>query len=64
MYKEWGDTTVHINAHQLTNWSIGVDYYHMYEHPENILAAKVLILGLGFCNITITRWQQWTSKNS
>ena len=63
MYKEFGDTTIHINRHYLDSWSIGVDYYKMVEHPEGFLLAKVCIIGLLFFNITITRWQRWTSKS-
>lgn len=64
MYYEFGETTIHINRHHLNSWSLGIDYYYMYEFPENILSAKVCIIGLLFFNITITRWTSWISKNS
>jgi hypothetical protein len=64
MFKDFGKTTIHVNRQYSNSWSLGIDYYHMYDYPEGILSAKVCIIGFVFFNVTITRWTSWISKNS
>jgi hypothetical protein len=59
MYKDFGKTTIHINGHHLNSWSLGLDYYHIYDAGESTLLARVCIIGFLFFNITITRWVKW-----
>ena len=59
MYKDFNRNTIHVNRQYLNNWSLGIDYYHMYDFPEGTLSAKVCIIGLVFFRITLTRWYAW-----
>ena len=59
MYKDFNRNTIHVNRSQSNSWSIGIDFYCIYEQPVNTLQAKVLLIGLGFFNITFTRWYAW-----
>ena len=62
--RDFGNTTISFNFYHLDNWALGIDYYHMYEHPEQFLVAKVCLINFLFFNIAITRWVPWTSENS
>jgi hypothetical protein len=48
---------VHINAHHLDNWSVGLDYYKVFDYQPLRAVARVLQINLLVCNITLTRWQ-------
>jgi len=55
--KDWKVWTVHINAHHFDNWSLGLDYYKVFDYQPLRAVARVLQVNLLFFNITITRWQ-------
>ena len=63
MQKDWRLWTVYINRHYLSNWAIGIDYYHEYTHfalyKDRRLNARICQINLLFFNITITRWARW-----
>jgi hypothetical protein len=55
--KDWKVWTVHINAHHVNNWALGIDYYHVNDYQPLRMLARVLQINLLFFNITFTRWQ-------
>jgi hypothetical protein len=55
MRKDWRVWSVYLNRQHLYNWSVGIDYYHEYASPLEIM-ARICQINLLFFNITITRW--------
>jgi hypothetical protein len=56
--KDWSHWTLYFNLHTLSNWAIGLDYYHEYTYLPQELVARIFQINLLFFNITITRWSK------
>jgi hypothetical protein len=54
---DWTSWTIYFNISHLTNWGIGVNYYHEYNYVPTELLARIFQIDLLFFNITITRWE-------
>lgn len=56
MRKDFKTWSLYLNSHSLTNWSIGIDYYHeKYFTPQEFI-AMVFQVNFLFFNITVTKW--------
>lgn len=62
MRKDWTKYSVYLNAHNLSNWAIGIDFYTQSTFAPEEIEARILCLNFLFFNITITRWESkgWT----
>ena len=57
MAKDFKRFTINFNRQYTYNWSIGIDYYEEYGYTPSEVIAKVLVIGLLFYRITITKWE-------
>lgn len=58
MQKDFSRHTVYINWYQLTNFSIGVDFYQVHREDTGMKIATVLQLNFLFFNVTFTKWDK------
>ena len=58
MRKDWKTYSIYFNLHSLSNWAIGLDYYHEYAYMPQEIIARVFQVNLLFFNITFTRWSR------
>jgi len=52
------DYSVHLSFGSLSNWGLGIDYFHDYDTMPYRLVARMFVINLIVFRITITRWEK------
>lgn len=58
MQKDFSRSTIYFNWYQLTNFSLGLDFYQVHRDDTGMRIATVLQLNFLLFNITFTRWDK------